>query len=100
MITACCVLKPLCTWNLERVASITRERCGGAGYLSCYRFGTFIGLAHAAMTAEGDNSVLMNKVAKEQLTLFKPTEVTVPAFDLGSRDYLHSVLAKNEQNHF
>ena len=29
------------------------------------RFGTFLGLAHAAMTAEGDNSVLMQKVAKE-----------------------------------
>jgi hypothetical protein len=37
-------------------------RCGGQGYLSCNRFGTFIGLAHAAMTAEGDNSVLMQKV--------------------------------------
>ena len=53
LVTACCVIKPLCSWNLERVASITRERCGGAGYLSCSRFGTFIGLAHAAMTAEG-----------------------------------------------
>ena len=31
------------------------------------RFGTFLGLAHAAMTAEGDNSVLMQKVAKERL---------------------------------
>merc|ERR1711892_1053463 len=67
LVTACCVIKPLCSWNLERVASIMRERCGGAGYLSCSRFGTFIGLAHAAMTAEGDNSVLMNKVANEQL---------------------------------
>lgn len=53
LVTACCVIKPLCSWNLERVASIARERCGGAGYLSCSRFGTFIGLAHAAMTAEG-----------------------------------------------
>ena len=35
--------------------------------MSCNRFGTFLGLAHAAMTAEGDNSVLMQKVAKEQL---------------------------------
>lgn len=42
--------------------SVCRERCGGQGYLSCNRFGTFIGLAHAAMTAEGDNSVLMQKV--------------------------------------
>jgi hypothetical protein len=32
-----------------------------------FRFGTFLGLAHAAMTAEGDNSVLMQKVAKERL---------------------------------
>ena len=69
VVPAVCALKPLCSWNLERVASITRERCGGAGYLSCSRFGTFIGLAHAAMTAEGDNSVLMQKVAKERLPL-------------------------------
>ena len=39
------------------------------GYLSCNRFGTFLGLAHAAMTAEGDNSVLMQKVAKEHLAV-------------------------------
>jgi len=69
IVPAVCALKPLCSWNLERVASITRERCGGAGYLSCSRFGTFIGLAHAAMTAEGDNSVLMQKVAKERLPI-------------------------------
>jgi len=100
MVTACCVIKPLCSWNLERVASITRERCGGAGYLSCSRFGTFIGLAHAAMTAEGDNSVLMNKVAKEQLGLFKPKKIDVPEFNLESRDYLHSVLEQHEQNCF
>jgi len=100
MVTACCVIKPLCSWNLERVASIMRERCGGAGYLSCSRFGTFIGLAHAAMTAEGDNSVLMNKVAKEQLTMFKPTKLSPVDFDLGSRDFLHYVLGANEQLKF
>ena len=38
--------------------------------MSCNRFGTFLGLAHAAMTAEGDNSVLMQKVAKEQLAVW------------------------------
>lgn len=69
IVPAVCALKPLCSWNLERVASITRERCGGAGFLSCSRFGTFIGLAHAACTAEGDNSVLMQKVAKERLAI-------------------------------
>uniref|UniRef100_F6ZRX9 Acyl-coenzyme A oxidase n=1 Tax=Ciona intestinalis TaxID=7719 RepID=F6ZRX9_CIOIN len=63
VVTLCCVIKPLVSWNLEKVSSVTRERCGGQGYLSCNRFGTFIGLAHAAMTAEGDNSVLMQDLS-------------------------------------
>ena len=36
----CCVIKPLCGWNVENVSSITRERCGGQGYLAANRFGT------------------------------------------------------------
>ncbi len=55
-------MKPLVTWNLEEVASVCRERCGGQGYLSCNRFGVAIASAHAGMTAEGDNAVLMQKV--------------------------------------
>lgn len=62
IVTMCCAIKPLASWTVEQVASVARERCGGQGYLSCNRFGPFIGLAHAAMTAEGDNSVLMQKV--------------------------------------
>jgi len=42
----------------------------------------------------------MNKVAKEQLQLFKPTKVEEVEFDLRNRNYLHSVLAKNEQRCF
>ncbi|TRY71177.1 hypothetical protein TCAL_12351 [Tigriopus californicus] len=68
VVTMCCAIKPISSWNLEEVVSVARERCGGQGFLSCNRFGTFLGLAHAAMTAEGDNSVLMQKVAKERLT--------------------------------
>ncbi|CAG8527122.1 14127_t:CDS:10 [Cetraspora pellucida] len=67
VIRLCCVIKPLVTWNFERVASTCRERCGGQGYLSINRFGSFIGFSHAGMTAEGDNSVLMQKVSKELL---------------------------------
>jgi len=62
VITMCCAMKPLASWTAEQVASVARERCGGQGYLSCNRFGPFIEMAHAAMTAEGDNSVLMQKV--------------------------------------
>lgn len=67
VVRLCCVIKPLITWNAERIATTCRERCGGQGYLSVNRFGDMIGYAHAGMTAEGDNSVLMQKVAKEQL---------------------------------
>lgn len=70
VVTMCCAMKPIAAWHLEEAVTTSRERCGGQGYLSCNRFGTFLGLAHAAMTAEGDNSVLMQKVAKEQLAVW------------------------------
>ena len=62
IVTMCCAIKPLASWTVEQVARVSRERCGGQGFLSCNRFGPFVGLAHAAITAEGDNSVLMQKV--------------------------------------
>ncbi|KAA0193937.1 hypothetical protein HAZT_HAZT007026 [Hyalella azteca] len=72
VVTKCCAIKPLAAWHLERTATVCRERSGGQGFLSCNRFGTFIGLAHAGVTAEGDSSVLMQKVAKERLAAFRP----------------------------
>ena len=48
----------------------------GQGYLSINRFGTVFASAHAGMTAEGDNSVLMQKVAKEHMGLFKPEDIS------------------------
>ncbi|KAJ3171282.1 hypothetical protein HK101_011268 [Irineochytrium annulatum] len=74
----CCVIKPLVTWNFERVASVCRERCGGQGYLSANQFGLAIGFSHAGMTAEGDNSVLMQKVSKELLAAVGKGAVSYP----------------------
>lgn len=54
-----------CGVPLQETATLCRERCGGQGYLSVNRFGQIIGFAHAGITAEGDNRVLMQKVAKE-----------------------------------
>ena len=68
LLQLCCVDKTMNGWNLERVASICRERCGGQGYLSVNKFGDFIAIAHAALTAEGDNRVLMVKVVKDMIT--------------------------------
>lgn len=68
LLALCCVDKTLNGWNLERVASICRERCGGQGYLSVNKFGDYMSIAHACVTAEGDNRVLMVKVCKDMLT--------------------------------
>ncbi|KAI8929110.1 acyl-CoA dehydrogenase/oxidase [Entophlyctis helioformis] len=81
IVRLCCVIKPLVTWNFERTASICRERCGGQGYLSCNEFGPNIGFSHAGMTAEGDNSVLMQKVAKELLAAVDAKQVVYPKLD-------------------
>jgi acyl-CoA oxidase len=81
IVRLCCVIKPLVSWNAERVASICRERCGGQGFLQCNEFGLHIGFAHAGITAEGDNSVLMQKVAKELLAAFEEGHVTYPSFE-------------------
>merc|ERR1719193_2627303 len=59
------VIKPIATWNQAVVGNVTRERAGGQGYLSVNRLWEGIAFGHSGMTAEGDNSVLMQKVAKE-----------------------------------
>merc|ERR1712156_1273006 len=104
VVTMCCAIKPIASWNLEECNTVSRERCGGQGYLSCNRFGTFLGLAHAAMTAEGDNSVLMQKVAKEHLAVMSknpPTMIEEPANkDLSNQNYLLYLLETREMKNF
>ena len=72
VLSLCCVDKVLVTAQCERVAAICRERCGGQGFLSVNKFGDFLAGAHAGLTAEGDNKVLMVKVCKDmQTNIFK-----------------------------
>jgi acyl-CoA oxidase len=84
----CCVLKPLMTWHAENTATTCRERCGGQGYLSANRFGEAIAGAHAGLTAEGDNRVLMQKVTKELLGLTDKFELAKEI----AADYLPAAL--------
>ena len=67
IIRVCCAVKGLATWNLERVSTVTRERCGGGGYTAHARIAEGIAGAHSGMTAEGDNRVLMQKIVKDIL---------------------------------
>ena len=55
------------SWNSEKVSRISRERCGGATFLAYNLIGAGLFGAHSGVTAEGDNSVLMQKVTKDLL---------------------------------
>jgi len=84
VVILCCVIKPLVSWSCERVATICRERCGGQGYLSINRLGQAMSFAHAAMTAEGDNRVLMQKVSKEVLARIQNCKHRYPQLPISS----------------
>lgn len=71
-------MKPLISWNSRDVSSIMVERLGGQGYLSVNRLGECIGFSHSGITAEGDNSVLMQKVAKEYLEMLHSGDYKQP----------------------
>ena len=102
IVTMCCVIKAQVGWNMVEIANVARERCGGQGYLSCNRFGSFIGTAHASLTAEGDNSVLMQKVAKERLMMFRPDQKPAAPSDVNLEDtqYLEYLMKKREYDLF
>lgn len=79
LLSLCCIIKTMMGWNLLKTASVCRERCGGMGYLALAKFHDYIAMAHAAVTAEGDNRVLMTKIVKDYQTnvaakLFKVPE--------------------------
>jgi len=60
------------------LGNICRERCGGQGYLSINRIEGLIYSAHAAITAEGDSAVLMQKVVKEYVEDYGKGKVEPP----------------------
>lgn len=84
----CCISKCLVVWNLNTVATTCRERSGGQGFLACNRFGEYINIAHAAMTAEGDNRVLMIKVVKDMMTNIGSKKSALPKMTLCPRTQL------------
>lgn len=69
IISLCCFIKPLISWNARDVAACCVERTGGQGYLAVNRLGEGIGFAHSGITAEGDNRVLMQKVCNEVVSM-------------------------------
>ena len=87
----CCIDKCLVVWNLTKVATVCRERSGGQGYLACNRFGEYINLAHASMTAEGDNRVLMIKIVKDLMTNIASKKSTLPKLQFCPKNQLPQI---------
>jgi acyl-CoA oxidase len=64
-------LKSFATWNTTQTLQECRECCGGKGYLTENRIDRLKNDSEIYTTFEGDNTVLMQLVAKSRLTEFK-----------------------------
>lgn len=64
-------LKAFCTWNTTRSLQECREALGGKGYLSENRIDRLKNDTDVYTTFEGDNTVLMQLVAKSRLSEFR-----------------------------
>ncbi len=64
-------LKAYSSWNTTRTIQECRESCGGQGYLAENRFAALKADSDVFTTFEGDNTVLMQLVARGCLTEFK-----------------------------
>lgn len=64
-------LKAWVTWHVTRTLQDCRECCGGQGFLSANRIGQLKSDTDIYTTFEGDNTVLMQLVAKGLLTEYR-----------------------------
>lgn len=75
-------LKAWATWNTTSTLQECREACGGKGYLFENRIGSLKNDTDIYTTFEGDNTVLMQLVAKSRLTEFKQEFSSMNAFGI------------------
>ncbi|GEP50980.1 acyl-CoA oxidase [Flavobacterium noncentrifugens] len=64
-------MKSYATWHVRDTLQECREACGGKGYLSENRIGSLKNDTEIYTTFEGDNTVLMQLVAKNRLSEFR-----------------------------
>lgn len=64
-------LKAYATWHTTRTVQVCREACGGQGYLSANRLPALKEDTDVFATFEGDNTVLLQLVAKAVLGAFQ-----------------------------
>ena len=64
-------LKAYVTWHVTSALQAARECCGGQGFLAVNRIGVLKSDSDVYTTFEGDNTVLMQLVAKGLLTEYR-----------------------------
>lgn len=69
--TKAAAIKAFATWNATRAIQTCRECCGGEGYIAANRLAALKADTDICTTFEGDNTVLMQLVAKNLLTELK-----------------------------
>ncbi len=77
-------LKAVATWSTTGTLQECRECCGGKGYMSENRIDALKNDTEVYTTFEGDNTVLMQLVAKSRLTEFKQEFSNMDVFGIFS----------------
>ncbi len=75
-------LKAYATWFATHTIQTCREACGGEGYLAINRFADLKADTDIFTTFEGDNTVLLQQVAKGLLTSFRQSFSDMNVFGL------------------
>ncbi|MBN8613656.1 MAG: acyl-CoA dehydrogenase family protein [Deltaproteobacteria bacterium] len=88
-------LKAGATWHVSAALQACREACGGQGYLSVNRLADARADTDVFTTFEGDNTVLMQLLAKGLLTGFKKQIAERGALRFVASHFLDSVALRN-----
>jgi acyl-CoA oxidase len=80
--TFVCILKSLTARTVHSCLRTARERMGGAGYLAVNRIANLLAASDTVLTAEGDTSVLLIKVATDLLKAANDGTYTAPQLSM------------------
>ena len=91
-------MKAYSTWSTTAILQECREACGGKGYLSENRIDALKNDTEVYTTFEGDNTVLMQLVAKNRLSEFRKSFGKMDAMGMIQYVYENAKTAISEKN--
>jgi acyl-CoA oxidase len=74
-------LKAAATWHRVRILQECRECCGGMGFLAANKIGPMLNDMNVDVTFEGDNTVMMQQVAKSLIDRSMSGHLDMPVVD-------------------